>query len=292
MAQMPIMDNNMKKYTIGLYEKAMPNELNWHQKLTEAKEAGYDSVEISIDESDQRLERLYNKELQVEIKKAILEVGIPIRSMCLSGHRKYPLGSHDEKIREKSLDIFYRAVDLAVYLGTSIIQLAGYDVYYEEGDQETVKWFGTNLLKGVNYAAKRGILLGFETMETPFMNSVRKAMKYVDLVNSPYLHVYPDIGNITNSALSENHDLYEDIRSGKGHLIAAHLKETIPNVFREVEFGEGHVDFEKGVKALWEEGVRFFGCEFWYSDKTDYRERLRHNIKFVREYLDKMEETK
>ena len=34
----------MKKYTIGLYEKAMPKTLNWRQMLECAKECGYDFV--------------------------------------------------------------------------------------------------------------------------------------------------------------------------------------------------------------------------------------------------------
>ena len=48
----------LKKYTIGLYEKAMPKSLNWRQMLECAKECGYDFVEISIDETDMRLSRL------------------------------------------------------------------------------------------------------------------------------------------------------------------------------------------------------------------------------------------
>ena len=36
----------MSAYTIGLYEKAMPKELTWKEKLKAAKEAGYDFVEI------------------------------------------------------------------------------------------------------------------------------------------------------------------------------------------------------------------------------------------------------
>ena len=48
----------MKQYTLGLYEKAMPKELSWREKLTAAKEAGYDFVEISIDETEEKLARL------------------------------------------------------------------------------------------------------------------------------------------------------------------------------------------------------------------------------------------
>ena len=45
----------MRAYTLGLYEKAMPSDLTWKEKLETAKEAGYDFVEISIDEQTQSL---------------------------------------------------------------------------------------------------------------------------------------------------------------------------------------------------------------------------------------------
>lgn len=279
----------MKKYSLGLYEKSMPNDLSWREKLQIAKDSGYDSVEISVDETDAKLERLYNYELAKEIKTAILEVGLPVKTMCLSGHRRFPLGSHDEQIREKSLDIFYRAVDLADYLGVRIIQLAGYDVYYEDSDVNTVAWFKQNLAKGIEYAASKAIVCGFETMEIPFMNTIEKALSICKYINNPYCVIYPDLGNITNAALADNKNVLDDIKMGAGYMVAAHLKETKPGIFREVEFGEGHVDFENGIKALWDNGVRFFGVEFWYSDKTDYRERLAHNRDFVKKYLDRME---
>lgn len=48
----------MKHYQLGLYEKAMPGTLSWREKLKTAKRAGFDFVEISIDESDEKLARL------------------------------------------------------------------------------------------------------------------------------------------------------------------------------------------------------------------------------------------
>lgn len=279
-----------KKYLLGLYEKSMPSSLSWKEKLQEAKEAGYDSVEISIDETDDKLERLTNLDLQKEIKEAIEEVGLPVLTMCLSGHRRFPIGHPDQDIRNRGVEIFFQAVDLADYLGIRIIQLAGYDIYYGEGSQETKRLFGENLKLGIEYASVKGIVCGFETMETEFMNSIEKAMSYVKEVNSPYCQVYPDLGNITNSALVDEREVSDDIKLGYGHLVAAHLKETKPGIFREVEFGDGHVDFENGVKALWDAGVRIYGCEFWYSEKTDYKERLRHNLNYVKSYLDPVSE--
>ena len=48
----------MKSYELGLYEKAMPGTLSWPEKMQAAKRAGYDFIEISIDETDAKLERL------------------------------------------------------------------------------------------------------------------------------------------------------------------------------------------------------------------------------------------
>ena len=46
------------EYRLGLYEKSMPAGMSWKEMLCAGKEAGYDQVEISIDESKARLARL------------------------------------------------------------------------------------------------------------------------------------------------------------------------------------------------------------------------------------------
>ena len=55
---------------------------------------------------------------------------LPIRSMCLSGHRKYPFGAKDPETRQRGMEIMEKAIDLADDLGIRTIQLAGYDAYY------------------------------------------------------------------------------------------------------------------------------------------------------------------
>lgn len=276
-----------RQYSLGLYEKAMPAELTWKEKLEAAKAAGYDFVEISVDETDAKLSRLeWTKEERLELVKTMYETGVPLRTMCLSGHRKYPLGSADPQIRARGMEIMEKAIQLADDLGIRIIQLAGYDVYYEESTPETVRLFGENLKKAERMAARAGIVLGFETMETEFMNTVEKAMNYVNLVNSPYLGVYPDVGNITNAAVSYGTDVLADIRSGIGHLDAVHLKETVPGVFREVPFGTGHVDFPAVIKELWNAGVRRYVTEFWYTGNPEWKKDLDFAVQMMCPLLD------
>jgi L-ribulose-5-phosphate 3-epimerase len=278
----------MKEYSLGLYEKSMPSYLTWEEKLNCAKECGFDTVEISIDETEEKLSRLY---MSKGDRKAIVELmfkcGVEIRTMCLSGHRKYPLGSMSEEIRIKGMDIMKRAIELADDLGVKIIQLAGYDVYYEEGNEVTRKYFEENLRKAVEMAASKGVILAFETMETEFMNTVEKAMEFVKIVDSPYLQIYPDCGNVTNATLEKGSSATEDFAKGKGHIAAVHLKETVPGKFREITFGTGHVNFEEIIKKSWELGVRKFTAEFWYTGNEDWKEVIRDTKIFIDEKFKK-----
>lgn len=268
----------MKDYSLGVYEKAMPNELTILQKLKLAKSAGYDFMEISIDETDEKLNRLYSKIIWQEIKDSIKEADFPVLTMCLSAHRKYPLGCTAQKDQDKSLEIMQKAVDFSQFMGIRIIQLTGYDVYYDKSTEETKANFIKNLKTAVNMASKKGIILGFETMETPFLNTIEKAMYYVNLVNSPYLNVYPDLGNITNGTESVS----KDIVCGNGRIVAVHLKETMPGIYRNLFFGEGQVDFDSAIKQFKNQGVHIFITEFWYDNKTEPQKYLQNAVEFFK----------
>jgi len=275
----------LKGCTLGLYEKSMPNELSWKEKLTAGQKAGFDALEISVDETDTRLARLnWTAQERKELLQLTRDVGFYINTMCLSGHRKYPLGSGIPEIEARSMEIMEKAIELSYDLGIRIIQLAGYDIYYNEvSTPSTRERFFCNLQKSAEMAASRGVILALETMENDFLNTIEKAMYYVDSIASPYLKVYPDMGNVTNAT---DH-VAKDIRSGKGHIVAAHLKETVPNVFRDMKFGEGRVDFKMVTDVLKSQGVTMYTAEFWYDGKENWEQVLRQSHDYLRPYLDK-----
>lgn len=272
----------MKDYWLGIYEKAMPNSLSLEEKLICAGEHGYDFLELSIDETEEKLSRLdWTPETREKVRGYIEKTGIPVRSMCLSGHRKYPLGSSNSEIRAKGMEIMEKAIVLAFDLGVRVIQIAGYDVYYEESTFATKELFLEDLRKSVDIAAKYGVILAFETMETEFMNTVGKAMKYVRLINSPYLQVYPDIGNCTNAAVAYRDNVIHDLELGTGHIAAMHLKETIPGKYREIPYGKGHVDFVQAISFAYNKGVRSYVTEFWYLEGMDYNREIHSAKEFI-----------
>ena len=276
----------MKNSLLGLYEKSMPSSLSLEQKLMTAAHFGFDFMEMSIDETDDRLGRLkWSRAERNALVDAMHQTGVPIKTLCLSGHRKFPIGSADAQTRQKGMEIMADAIDLAAWLGIRIIQLAGYDCYYEPSTEITRRHFLENLKTCADLAATKGVLLAFETMETEFMNTVEKAMHYVRLIESPYLQVYPDLGNITNAALSYGSSVQQDLLAGRGHVVALHLKESLPGKFREIPFGTGHVDFDAAIKTAKGMGVGLYLAEFWDTGKEDWRNQISHAHDFLRNKL-------
>lgn len=275
----------MKEYRLALYEKDMPDGLTWAEKLRAGREAGFDALELSIDESDRRLSRLeWSGAQRRELLQLSRENGMYINTICLSGHRRCPLGSADSQVRQQGMQVMRQALELAYDLGVRIIQLAGYDVTYgEPSTPSTRERFLENLAQSVQMASACGVVLALETMENSFMNTVEKAMYYVDTIHSPYLQVYPDVGNITNAV----EDLGRDLRAGRGSIVAAHLKETAPNVYRNLKFGQGRVDFALAARLLRSMGVSLFTAEFWYDGSDGWEEELKRANRYLRGFLDR-----
>ena len=265
----------MKKYEIGLYEKAMRNTLTWKEKLQCAKECGYDYLEISIDATEEKINRIYmDTEEKREIMEAIFDTGIPIGSMSVSALTKYALGDPDQAVRDRGMEIAEKSIQLSSALGVRTVMIPGYDIYYGGSTIETKRYFLENIRKIAEIAEREGILVGFETMENNFMNTTGKAVQYVNMVDSAYLKIYPDAGNITNAAVANRHDVCEDLSLGKGKLIALHLKETKPDVYREVPFLTGHVEFERIINTAWKLGVRRYVTELWDVGQPQWKEDI------------------
>jgi L-ribulose-5-phosphate 3-epimerase/hexulose-6-phosphate isomerase len=275
---------SLRDNPIGIYEKAMPNAFDFETKIKSAQKAGFDFIEISIDESDERLSRLkWSLEQRQNLKELLTKYNFEIKSMCLSGHRRFPFGSKDPKKRKRAYEIMDDAIAFAKDLGIDNIQLAGYDVYYEPSDESTLKAF----IDGYKYAAKQAekhnVLLSIEIMDTYLMGTISRALKYIDEVGSEYLKIYPDIGNLTQWT----DDPYGELRLGKDHIVAVHLKDTLPGIFKKVPFGEGTVDFVGCLNTLKE--IDFKGpflIEMWAeNDGTETVEQTVNHLIKTRKWL-------
>ena len=271
---------------IGLYEKALPSYLSWKEKLLLTRKYGYDFLEISIDESDEKIHRLQWSAMQKkEIKDAIDETGVHILTMCLSGNRKYTIGSEDPEKRKKGIELIKSAIRFCVDIGIRIIQLASYDEYYNDRNLNTEMLFLEGLIEVTKFAAANAVTLAFETMDTDFIDSIHKAMKFVEKVNSPWLQIYPDIANITACGKSKA-QINEDFLYGLDHIVAIHLKDSKNGEIRRIPFGAGIVDFEMLFKLLQDNNFcGLFVTEMWSDDKPNAIDEVKNARMFLEEKM-------
>lgn len=246
---------------IGIYEKAFPEELSWKERLEWTARAGYDFLDISIDESDARLARLdYSASERAMLREAVAQSGIPIQVLGLSCHRRFPLGSASPQIRAKGLEILCRAIDLAAGIGVKIIQVMGYDVFYEPSDEGTAARYVEGLEEASRWAGGSGVMLGLENVDVQFVDNVEKSLRYVRQIGSPWLQVYPDIGNMT----AAGYDPAQQLPLARGQMVAAHVKDVRLGQVRGVPMGQGIVNFQKVFSVL--AGLSFWGpvtVEMW-----------------------------
>jgi L-ribulose-5-phosphate 3-epimerase len=254
--------------SIGLYEKALPENLSWEERLTAARDAGYSFMELSIDETDERIERLkWDRAKKKNLREISENTGVPILTMCLSGNRRFPIGSFFGDIQKKGMEMITDAIWFASHLGIRIVQVAGYDVVAGEKSTELSReTFGTNIRKSSNLAASLGIMLAIENVDCEFADSLDKIMPYIKDINSPWLQIYADIGNLT----AMNQDVGRQLQTCASHISAIHVKDTLKGAVRNIPFGEGKVDFISAFKVL--KNIGFNGpflLEMWADDKKD-----------------------
>ena len=274
---------------IGIYEKALPKDMNWAERFAAAKAAGYDFLEISVDETPERMARLdWSLAERLDFFRASRECGMPVPSMCLSGHRKIPFGSADPAIRAQAAEFMEKAIRFAGDTGIRVIQLAGYDVYYEPTTAESRERYCEGMEKALEVAAQHQVMLGLEIMDTSFQNSIGNYLVLKERLRSPWFTVYPDLGNLT----AWGNDLARELAAGIDHIVGVHVKETkpvgpgFPGAFRDIPFGEGTVDFVHCFKTLHD--LRYAGpflIEMWTEKAADPLQEIAKARKWVGERL-------
>jgi L-ribulose-5-phosphate 3-epimerase UlaE len=104
-------------------------------------------------------------------------------------------------------------------------------------------------------------------------------------IDSPWLRLYPDIGNLAAAGYSPPQELL----LAKNHVLGIHVKDAMPQVIRGIPYGKGIVPFRKAFRVLAETG--FWGLlsvEMWghMHPEQDPFETARETCQFIEKLVD------
>lgn len=231
---------------IGIYEKGLPTG-PLPSMLNAAARAGYDFVEMSIDESPGRLDRLgMDMASRRDLLAAGRHAGCPIRSITVSAQRAWSMGDVDPETRSRSLDILVDAIRLAADIEAPVVQVAGYATFERERSENSYSWFIEGLNKAAVVARSCGVQLGVENVDGEDVITAADALRVVADVDDPAVKLYPDIGNLAANDL----DVVAELLRLAPIAVGFHLKDTRVGVYRRVPFGAGIVPWEEVFDVL------------------------------------------
>ena len=272
-------------FAIGIYEKALPARLDWPDRLSAAAKLGFDFLEMSIDPSTEKLARLeWSKEKRKEMRNYMEDGHLQIRSICLSAHRHNPLGSSDKKVRARGLEIMQKSIELAHDIRAHLIQVAGYDTDNEPSTATSRQSYREGIARSAIWASQAGVLLGLENQERGYVDSITTAVEIVHMVDSPYLGLYSDMGNL----IARNLDIVSEIQRARGLLFGVHIKDARPGQPRKIPFGEGLVPFDNIFEQLMR--IKFRGpitIEMWNEELSNAEKVCEQARKRILDHLEK-----
>lgn len=255
------------RHRVGVYEKALAPFGSWQDCFQQVSAAGFDFMELSVDEDPGRIGRLgWSASERSEVARAARGCGVAVGTVMLSAHRAWPLGSPEPDVRERARRMLHDAVALAEGLGAPLVQVAGYFVFSGPRSVDARNWFVDGVRAGADAARHSGVTLAIENMDGCDVVSIADALSVLhEIGDEAGVLLYPDIGNLAANGL----DVCAELRLGAGRMAAVQLKDSRPDVFRRVKFGEGVVPFGAALATL--ERIGFDGplsIEMW-NDSGD-----------------------
>ena len=224
--------------------------------LREAKEAGFEAVELCCGESG---------ELSVDTDGATVrgiadeaeKIGIEIGSLATGLSWKYSLTNDDPATREKAKEIVRKSLQIAAWAGTDALLIVPgvvaspispdqvqYDVAYERS-MAAFKELAP-------LAEKLRVHIGIENVWNGFLLSPLETADFVDKIGSEYVGVYFDVGNVLSTGLPEHW-----IRVLGNRIRRIHLKDfktSVGNINGFVDLLCGDVNWPEVMAALREVG--------------------------------------
>lgn len=177
--------------------------------ITIAKKAGFDGIELSLNESGELGLQSTEKEVR-EIQAQLADADLEIAGLATGLYWDYPMTSENPALREKAVDVCKKQLELAAQFGVDTILVipgaVGVDfipgsevVDYERAYERALE----SISKLVPFAESAGVSIGIENVWNKFLLSPLELRSFIDEIGSSYVGSYFDVGNALQNGYPE-----------------------------------------------------------------------------------------
>ena len=220
-----------------------------------AKKAGFEGVEVGLDEKNGEITLSSTEKDLLEIKKQAENNGIELYSVASGLYWSYFLNDDDESVRSKAQDIVKKQLETASILGCQSILVIPGCVNAEFAAPGKVMDYETcynrsleSIQKVKEYAQQYQVEIGLENVWNKFLLSPMEMRDFIDKIGSPFVGSYLDIGNVVANGYPEQWVRILGDRIKKVHF--KDYRKAAGGLHGFVDLLAGDVNYPEVMKAL------------------------------------------
>ncbi|GMK47387.1 hexulose-6-phosphate isomerase [Paenibacillus glycanilyticus] len=241
----------MKK---GINIWSFPAGMSIEESIELAKDAGFDGIELSLNETGPLSLESTTEEVRA-IRQFADNTGIELSSLASGLYWDYPPTSENEQVSAKAFDVARKQLEHAAALGVDSVLIVpgavGVDfipnapvVPYDRAYDNALAFF-TKLAKEAE-AVK--VAIGIENVWNKFLLSPLEMRGFIDAVGSEYVGSYFDVGNVVYSGYPEHWISILNKRIKKVHF--KDYRRQAGGLHGFVDLLAGDVDYPVVIQAL------------------------------------------
>jgi len=191
----------MKK-SIG--DNMIPKGWSLERGLELVKKAGYEGIELWL--GDVPWFQMNTTDAQVsELRRKVENAGLVVSNVSTGLHWETPLSARGPEVRAKAIRIVEREIETAQLLGCDAVLVVAGLVTEEVPYSEVYPRCVEAMQQLAPVAAKAGVKIGCENCnsEQRFLLSPREFWTFLNEVNSPFVGLHLDVGNIHDTGFAE-----------------------------------------------------------------------------------------
>lgn len=219
----------------------------------EAKEAGFDAVELNLNPAGSVGFTMETTAAEAEaIGATARKHGLQLRSLSTSLLWRSPLSSRDESVRQEGSRVVAKQLELAELLGMDTVLVVPGVVNAESSYDDCYRLSQEELRRLIPLAEKSGVHIGIENVWNKFLLSPLEMARYIDELESSYAGCYFDVGNVLQFGYPE-----QWIRILNRRIRKVHVKDfstKVGNISGFVPLLSGDVDWDAVRSSLDEIG--------------------------------------